>query len=197
VNKCIVALPEFYALGAKNVQYIVGAVNTDAITPLPYELAKPYRVRHYPSNAEIKGTDKIKEMMANVNCPHDFKWDTQNVDAETQIDRVRQSDIYIELFKPNLNGKRYGSFGIQALEAAAMGKVVVSQNLHRDVYQNEYGECKLVLPETEDEFTFNLGALVSLSPPMIKQMQEDTRQWVVDNHSYKASGKRLLNKVLC
>ena len=104
--------------------------------------------------------------------------------------------VYIELFKPILEGNPYGSFGIQALEAAAMGKSVVTQNMNEDVYFNEYGFCRLMLANNETDFKDIVELLDKSSPDEIKNLQEETRQWVVDNHSYKSTGLKLLKKIL-
>lgn len=198
IHKSVIALPEFSGLGGKNEQYIVGAVDTDRIQPLKYQVSFPYQVKHYPSNAEIKGTERIKAMVSKSKYQDrfNFMWDSQLVSMKEQYDRCGACDIYIELFNPAISGKPYGSFGIQALESAAMGKIVMTQNLQNDVYLNEYRENKLILSDTEDEFIFNLNLLVFLSPEVITKMQEETRQWVVDKHSYKATGNRIVEKIL-
>jgi glycosyltransferase involved in cell wall biosynthesis len=198
VHKSVIALPEFAGLGSKNEQYIVGAIDTDKIQPRPSHPQIPLDIRHYPSNAEVKGTDKIKEMIDRVKYKDKFTFTTSSevVDMTRQYERVNECDIYIELFKPILNNKPYGSFGIQALEAAAMGKIVVTQNINSDIYTNEYGGCKLILCDREADFIFNMELLVNLSPKSISRMQEETREWVVNNHSYKAAGQRIVEKVL-
>lgn len=198
VAKSVIALPEFSGLGCKNEQYLVGAIDTSRIGALPYQPHTPYQIAHYPSNPEVKGTKEIEAMMEKVGYRDRFSFVTssQLVSMEQQYERAMDCDIYIELFKPTLNGKPYGSFGIQALESAAMGKIVVSQNMHKDVYSAEYGDCNLILPEREEDFIFAINLLVNLSPEKIMEMQKETREWVVKNHSYKSSGERILKKVL-
>ncbi len=200
VCRSVIALPEFSGLGSKNEQYIVGAVDTDSITPSGRMPTLPYKVAHYPSNAEVKGAEQIIEMMDRLRASHDdkfsFNYSSQIVNMPHQCARVDECDIYIELFKPFLNGKRYGSFGIQALEASAMGKVVITQCIMKSVYEKEYGESALFFPLTQEDFISTVMVLTENTSSENKMLQLHTREWAVKNHSYKATGERLLAKVL-
>ena len=60
VNMSILALGEFWELGAKNPQYLVGAVDTKRITPHFGSSFSTPRIGHYPSNVSIKRTVHIK-----------------------------------------------------------------------------------------------------------------------------------------
>ena len=194
IYKSVIALPEFAGLGSKNEQYLVGAIDTDSITPAIKSLVHPYIFAHYPSSYEKKGSYDICRMMEEIKIPVKFSSDT--ISMMEHYKRVMECDIYIELFKPILEGNPYGSFGIQALEAAAMGKSVVTQNMNEDVYFNEYGFCRLMLANNETDFKDIVELLDKSSPDEIKNLQEETRQWVVDNHSYKSTGLKLLKKIL-
>lgn len=194
VHRSVIALPEFAGLGSKNEQYIVGAIDTDRIYANPSHPQAPFTFAHYPSNPDVKGTDDIERMMREVGIK--LRSSVQIVDMAKQYERMRECDIYIELFAPLNGGKPYGSFGITALEAASMGKIVVTQNLNSDVYFNEYGECKLMNAINEDVFKDIVLSLNGYTQKQITNFQDETREWVVKNHSYKATGERLLNKVL-
>lgn len=196
--KVVCALPEFMGLCKMNEQYLVGAVDTDRIQPHPSHPQIPYDIRHYPSNFEKKGTIDILRMITEIKTADNFIF-THSVelkDMSCQYERVRECDIYVELFKPVLEGKPYGSFGIQALEAAAMGKVVITQNLNPDLYFNEYGFNRLFFADNEEGFKEIINTLIMLSPKDIQELQDETRQWVVDNHSYKATGSKIVEKIL-
>lgn len=196
--KVICALPEFMGLCKMNEQYLVGAIDTDRIQPNPSHPQKPYNIRHYPSNFEKKGTIDILRMITEIKTTDNFIF-TYSVELKNMnyhYERVRECDIYIELFKPVLEGKPYGSFGIQALESAAMGKIVVTQNLNPDLYFNEYGFNRLFFADNEEDFKEIINTLIILSPKDIQELQNETRQWAVDNHSYKATGSKILEKIL-
>jgi len=190
VHKSVIALPEFAGLGCKNEQYLVGAIDTDRIYRTPSHPQHPFDFRHYPSNAHVKGTTDIIKMVMEVkqNNKFHFRYGLNRVESPQQYERMRECDIYIELFAPMNEGKPYGSFGITALEAASMGKIVVTQNLNSDVYFNEYGFCRLFTPVTVSDFKEVIELLANSTPKEISNLQDETREWVVKNHGYKASG---------
>lgn len=199
VNKSIIALGEFAGLGAKNAVYMVGAIDTGKIVPNYRDVKHPYVISHYPSNSNVKGSDKINKMMKEVKGKdrlYFYNYSDISVASKLQYVRMNECDIYLELFSPLNNGKKYGSFGITALEAAAMGKIVVTQNLSAEVYKNNYGDCALQCVEDESEFILRLTQLTIAPSSRIKQLQEETRQWVVDKHSYKATGEYILKNIL-
>lgn len=183
VSKTISALGELVDLGAKNETYIVGAID---VPPL-VNTRTAFKFAHYPSNAKVKGTAEITKAMVG----YDFHYNTDIVKFSTQLLRMQMCRVYIELFKPELNGKPYGSFGITALEAAAMGKVVVTQNLSKDVYTKYYGECPLILCDTLEAFKTNIKMLDELSDNELRALQLKTYDWVERNHSYNATGLRI------
>lgn len=191
VDRSVIALGEFHNLGAKNEIYMVGAIDETK-----YEFIRQRGIHlfaHYPSNEKVKGTEKILEMMSG----YKLAYSSDKVPVKEQYERMQACDIYIELFSPDQDGKKYGSWGITALEAAAMGKIVVTQNLSSKVYEDNYGECPLFLCETEDDFRKTIYKLANASETYIKYRRILSRQWIEKKHSYRASGNYILKKILC
>ncbi len=186
---------EFINLGAKNIRYIATAIDTEKIKPIYRVMNLPFRIAHYPSNAEVKGTRVINRLMTllgqGLQHRFSYNWSDEKTDAEKQLLRMSWCDIYIELFMPELNGKPYGCFGVTAFEAAAMGKIVLTQNINREVYEKEYDFCPFILSDTEKEFFNNLESLVQEDKKQIRIRQTETRKWVEEKHSYKATGNKL------
>lgn len=187
-----IALPEFQYLVPNTkgwLHYVVGAVDTDYLQP-EFGQHNIIRVAHYPSNPEVKGTNKIVESLSGV--PVNFVYSTDRVSWTRQIERIKACDIYIELFAPTQGGKPYGSFGITALEAAALGKVVVTQNLNsNDLYFNTYGGTPIEM--VSSDLRKVVYSYVGRTDDYVVNMQKLTRDWVVKNHSYKATGERVLS----
>ena len=156
---------------------------------------KPYKIAHYPSNPEVKGTAKIIELIKKVSSRYDFKLSLKTVSHDQQIDRMRGCDIYVELFKPEINGKQYGCFGVTALEAAAMGKIVVTNNLFPDVYKDVYGVCPLTIINTEDNFVSYFNQLLKMDVNFIADIQKQNYELMRENHSYEATGNRILKLI--
>lgn len=179
---------EFFSINP-NLKYIV--------SPVDFELAPLYedglvKIGHYPSNPDVKGTSKIIEMMSDFKEKVDFRFSLKRVDHYFQLERMAKCDVYIELFKPELNGRPYGCFGVTALEAAAMGKIVVTNNLHQNVYRDAYGKCPMTIANTEWAFKNIISTLTTLSRQLIRMTQRETYEIMRDNHSFEATGKRLM-----
>lgn len=197
VEKSVIALGEFASLGCKNEVYVVGAIDTAQEPRI--ETTRPYIIAHYPSNPKVKGSEKIRELMFGLDGSKQiarFDYCETRTDFARQRDRMSKCDIYIELFQKELGGKKYGSWGITALEAAALGKIVVTMNLSNEVYKKAYGDCALLLVEDELQFYEVMIRLMYSDEDYITILKKKTRQWVVDKHSLEATGKYLLKNVL-
>lgn len=182
---------EFMCLGAKNIHYIATAIDTKQIDKFGHEIRRPFTVGHFPSNAEVKGTNDILEMLSRLDVPYNLNYSKEIVSHDMQFKRMNQCDIYIELFKPQLNGKEYGCWGVTAFEAAAAGKVVVTQNINLPVYEEVYGTCPLVVCNSETQFLNEMTNLLDSTMMFISELQTETYNWVKENHSFEATGKYL------
>lgn len=189
VWKTCIAHGEFAGMGAKNEVYIDRAVDTEKIKPVYNNLTKPYKFLHCPSSDKVKGTKAIKRMMEL--CGANFKADTRILSHSESLERMKDCDVYVELFSPEVNGKKYGHFGVTAIEAAAMCKVVVTQNLSKEVYEKYYGDSPLILAEDENDFKDKIKWLMNLDPKELRELQHAHRKWAVEKHSFKAMGKKL------
>lgn len=133
---------EFMSLG--NHKYIVSAIDPALYQPTSRKPGKLI-IGHFPSNPEVKGTADIIRMLEPFKNDFEIRIDTKVLPYEKNLQRIREVDIYIELFKPELDGKPYGCFGVTALEATMMGKTVITQDLeynsHNNVYQSHPFYC--------------------------------------------------------
>lgn len=189
VERTFIDSPEFYSLGAKNVTYIATAIDTHEIRLRPSGNDWPI-FAHYPSLPDTKGTMKIMELMGKVDGVN-FLVDTSKVNHDQNLERMARCDVYVELFSPLQNGQPYGSFGVTAFEAAAMGKSVITNSLFHDVYRKTYGiDGWLNICNTEREFVemvrrIHTNGIAPERPAII-------RKWIEDLHSLKATGEYLL-----
>lgn len=186
---------EFLCLNP-NMKYLATAINVSKFTPKA-GTKTPLEVAHYPSSHTVKGSDEIVRMVRDLHKEtpgFSFKYTNKNISHPEQIQRMNECDIYIELFKPLLNGNPYCCYGVTAFEAAALGKVVVTQNLYPDVYKKTYNcNYPFVICNTEAEFKEKISGLLCLGEKEIDLIKLATREWLVDNHSYTATGKILLS----
>lgn len=186
---------EFMELGAKNLHYIATAIDVRQFESFGHEIKQPYKVGHFPSNADVKGTIKILEMLTKLSHEFNLNYSLEIVSHKEQHKRMNECDIYVELFKPELNGKPYGCFGVTAFEAAASGKIVVTQNINESAYKNAYGECPFIICNNEKIFIENMNYLLSISGSEISKMQTEAYNWIKAKHSYIATGNYILSKI--
>lgn len=171
--------------------------HTYIVSPVELPVAPAYRtgrlkIGHYPSEPITKGTAEIIEMLKPFAGRYEWLHSTVRVPNSQQLERMAKCDIYIELFKPVMNGRTYGCFGVTALEAAAMGKIVVTNNLYPDVYRSAYGSCPFTTVNTPDEFHNAVDQLLRLNAKFIRDLQIETAAIVRENHSYEATGNRIM-----
>lgn len=196
VYRSVIALGEFNGCGAKFQRYVSMTVDTDRLEKLERPIGKgPLVVGHYPSNEVVKGTATIRQALANVSGVV-IHIDTQLLPYPDALKRMAECDVYVELFAPTNHGQPYGSFGTTAIEAAAMGKVVITQNLHADFYAAEYGECPLILAKTPQDITDAVERLRDMPRGEFRNLAAQFKSWAVSCHSYSATGERLKSQVL-
>lgn len=215
VDISLVQTGDLLDLGAKNQKWVLAGIDTDRIRPRKIKTTSknPSKliISHYPRESVLKGTIFIENAIQRLKRKHKnftFYTNTDKEPWKKNLDRVAKCDIYIDAMQRTIAGKPYGEWGIQALEAAALGKIVVTHFLSRDRYSREYlpkgGDqefitnlttpgCPLVSVNSETELYEKLKILVTLHPDSLKKLQKQTRDWVVQYHSLKALGQRLVD----
>ena len=108
---------------------------------------------------------------------------------EENLKRIAECHIYVELFKPELNGKPYGCFGVTAFEATALGCVVLTNNLHESIYTNIYKNQPFCI--ANDKSTFQ--RFIKLFKSCTEILDVSTNFY--NNHSIESTGKRILSLI--
>jgi hypothetical protein len=200
VEKSVIALGEFQNLGAKDPVYCGITVDTDYLMP-EYKNNKVITFGHYPSNAGVKGTASILKVIGRINEKYNgkfiFRHDTLKLHHKQQIKRMRQCDVYIEMCATTQGDNPYGSYGTTALEAAALGKVVITNNLWKSLYHNAYGNSALQIANSEDELYATIEKFIKMDKSKLTELKKESRKWVESKHSLKATGEYLLKNILC
>jgi len=186
----LIALPEFQYL-APNPKYLVGAIEINKpVKPLSDKLV----VGHFPSNPSVKGTNDIIRIVNDLKKQHDFDFvcSSDRVSHEENLERMNNCDIYVELLASEQGGKPYGSFGISALEAAALGKIVITQAItDNGLYNDTYGINMMNMVINEDGLRKTLSGLLNYKGEYIIGQQNLTRDMVKQHHSHLATGNKL------
>lgn len=198
IDLSIVQTGDLLGLGAKNEKWILPGIDTERIKPnwsLPKNFKK-LNIAHYPNKPDIKGSEVINDTINKLKGTYDFNYvyDPQRVDWDKNLERIQNCDVYIEAVKPVLMGKTYGEWGVTCLEAAALGRIVVTHFLSQERYKKEYGEHPLFVSNDPAQLYDNLKTLLEMSPNgQITELKNKTRDWVEDKHSLESIGKRLKN----
>ena len=150
-------------------------------------------IGHYPSNPDVKGTADIERMLSPFVNDFDIRIDSAKVSHEKNMKRVAECHIYIELFKPTLNGKPYGCFGVSAFEATALGCVTITNNINRAAYEDVYGHSHFAIANDEKTFT---NMILSLSDrEQYEFVHETLQKGFHQKHSITETGLRI--KQIC
>lgn len=168
------------------MKYVVSGIDKNIYKPK--EIGKKLVIGHYPSNPEVKGTNEIIEMLKPFRDTFEIRIGLKQVSHAEQLQRMAECDIYIELFKPELNGREYGCFGVTALEASMMGKLVITMDLQDRIYKEEYGNHPFVTVRNKYQFQ---SAIEDAGKYYDQAMSDKIRQDTIDRHSYEATGQRL------
>jgi len=189
VDRTFTDSPEFMKLGAKDITYIATAIDTDAIKFVP-DQNHPLIFAHYPSRPANKGTAFIKSVMSQYKTAK-FICDETIIHHAQNMKRIAACDVYIEMFQPKQGTETYGSFGVTAFEAAAMGKSVITNSLYHEVYQQAYGQTGwLHICNTEESFKGLIHRIMKYGIQAERKVK--VREWIEEYHSLKATGNYLM-----
>lgn len=201
VEKTIIQTADLLDLGAKNEVWVLPPIDTITIKPIFNRQSNKIIIGHYPSDAGVKGSDVINKIIKKINNDEQFKnriqynYSDKSVNWNENIKRMSTCDIYVEALSLKQNGKKYGEWGITCLEAAALGKIIITHSQNSDRYRKEYGECPLNIANSPEELETTLKNLIMLKDDDILEKKKQIRHWVETLHNYRAIGKRLFKKV--
>jgi len=219
IDANIIQTPDLLNLGATNERYLMNPVQTDYLKPSYGDTSDELRIAHFPSMGSKKGTANIVDTIEKMRLkfPHRLNYfGTTGIAVGSDknppkfniwyhnTDRMRASDVYIDQISPTVTygglaeeqTVPFGEFANAALEAAALGKIVIANSVGVKHYCEKYGEYPAVkIANNMEELEEILDWLLSETPENIHKLQVETREWVVRNHSMKAHAKRLWSEV--
>ena len=205
VEKSIIQTGDLLGLGAKDEVWVLACVDTKKIQPIYKRYSDKIIVGHFPSSPIVKNSEGINKVMKNLKKQFGNKFEyiysPIKLNWNKNIERVSKCDIYIDACTPILKikkspkGNKYGEWGVAAIEAAALGKVVISHMLSYKRYEQEFGKCEIKVANSLKEVRNNMIELLSMTDNEFLQVRKDTRLWVEKFHSYEFMGKRLKKEV--
>jgi len=176
--------------GAKNIKWVFPPVDTDKIQPMSYDLKYKIVVGHYPSHKKKKGTLKIKNTMhrlqrdSRVKNLFRFICGDNLVSWNDNLDRMSKCDIFI-------NNLGHDGWGLEALEASALGKIVVAGFALRNKYEERYGICPIIRAKDENHLYIILKNLLQKDRNFLLGMKYQSRTWVERYHTLSYIGNEL------
>ena len=207
----IIQTPDLLGFGAKNETWISFPVDTETLLPDYSFKDQKILIGHSPSNPSVKGSKTILNVIRKLEKDSElsklFKYigfEYNEVDKNGNVKTkkwndylnvLRECDIYIEACNLKQGKKVYGEWGNTAVEAASLGKVVVTHSLNRNLYEKEYGPLALYIANDEYEIETAIRHLLSRSKMQIYKEKILTRRWVEKYHSMQAISDRLWKKV--
>jgi hypothetical protein len=85
-----------------------------------------------------------------------------------------------------------GEFGLTAMEACALSKIVVTCFASFEEYKEDYGCVSEIVPSaSEDELERRLRELLVLPRDELINKRMRTREWICNHHSYIPTGVRI------
>jgi len=197
VKASLVQTSDLLGRGAKHETWLLPPIDLANIKPHFGIQDEQIKVAHYPRNAKDKHSDVINGLMDKLGKQKAFRdrfiytFSDATVKRPANLARMAACDIYVELFGPDGDPRTPKHWGMTALEAAALGKVVVTCFADEARYVREYGPCALQVANTERELDSVMKRLLSMDYAALELLQVQSREWVERYHSYAAVGARL------
>lgn len=201
VDVCAIQTANLLDRGAKNQVWVMPSVDTEQLVPIRKFDGGKLCVAHFPRNASMKGSHRFVNAMKPYTSKSNiaFRHKNKRCPWKENIERMRWCDVYLEsqeYFRPGPKGnKPIGVWGVTAMEAAALGKVVVTCFNKKERYEKTFGKCPILGANDEAELKKVLNQLFQMGTKEIVALQEAHREWAVRCHSRKAVGNRLQKEV--
>jgi len=175
VTSSIVQHWDFINKGAKNPYWLLPPVDLSIEPDYTYHNKL---FAHYPRHPKIKGSEIILRVLPNIDYSEEI------IPHQANLERISKCDIYIEQLCEH-------EWGLTALEAAALGKIVITTFRGLEEYRRQYGECELIVANTESELRQRVNEIMVWNEEQILEKKIATRKWAEKYHSFKAVGQRL------
>jgi len=201
-DAAVIQGPDLLGLGAKNEHLIYPPVDLNKLQPDFERTGKKIRIGYFPSK---KGMPDILDVIVHLNSVPSLKNKFEYVGIKTEtsvrlpweqhLSRVRSCDILIDACESSQGDKKYGEWGTVAIEAAALGKIVVTNSSAEEIYAKEYGHCALHIANAPEDLFAKLERIINWDDAEILKDKRKMRAWVKEKHSMKATGKRLWERI--
>jgi hypothetical protein len=202
VDITLIQTSDLMGYGAKNEILFPPPVDEEMIKPM-YEQSNPGTVvfAHFPRIGVLKGSQVIVNSIRKIRRDGtlrqrmQFNYTKARVSWLENLKRMSTCDVYIESQQYMQGSQPLCEWGMTALEAAALGKIVVTCFQGRENYERRYGTCPIYSSNTPNELLKVVKHLIGMPTEELIEKKQQSRQWIETQHGLKATGERL-KKVL-
>jgi len=207
VEQCLIQTGELLGKGAKNARWILPPVDTEDLKPnYTYRSDGVIVIGHYSSHIGGPGTkqyyskgsgviDDVMGILKKGKFGRKFVYTSRNPSLRSwreHLRRLEECDIYIEsVSQGQKEHTNKHDWSLAALEAAALGCVVVTNFVHEQRYEIEYGTHGLMVANNAAQLKAVMLKLLQMGPEELFNQKYRARMWVEEMHSFKAVGSRL------
>jgi glycosyltransferase involved in cell wall biosynthesis len=194
VDATLIQTRDLWDLGAEKKHWIQLPIDTSFPPKFENVGVNKLVFGHFPSS-KIKGTEKIKEVIARFGDTIDFLCGDceKRTSHDINMDNLSKCDVVIDSLYPE--EVKCGCWGRQTLEAASLGKIVIANDVCKHIYAQEYGYSPLLVANNEQDLREQVAYVLSLSPDEVLELKKLHRIWAETIHSYENIGKRILKVV--
>lgn len=155
-------------------------------------------VAHYPRGVQ-KGTEDIEEVIKSLSQDYNnfiyVTWGTKNkiLSWSDYMRTIAKCDIYVHSLPFQYVDKVITGLCVTAMEACALGKVVVTPFEYLENYKRDFKNTPpFFIANDKDQLRKVLKHLLGLSFQEISELKKKARMWVEEYHSRKPTGEYLL-----
>lgn len=165
-------------------------------------------VGHFPTNASYKGSQDIARVLRSMQAQGRIRflepdWNPDKACGidhcpwPVQVARMARCDVIVDQIQSEVDGRQFGEWASCAIEAAAMGRIVIANSLRPGPYFDAYGEQpQIVITNHITALYTAIECLCDMDELGIRRMQARTRAWARRHHSIEEAGKHFDGRIL-
>lgn len=146
-----------------------------------YQEGAHWRIMHFPSHQELKGTRYVEAAIASLNGKYKIEYLSERMSNQEVLENLEKAHILVDQFTH--------TFGLLAIEGLSRGCVVICRM--EEWARKCYPDIPLVSCNPED-LEKTIEELLA-NPARMHQIAEDGIRWFRENAMLEVVGNRMLN----
>jgi hypothetical protein len=146
-----------------------------------FENASAYRIMHFPSHRELKGTKYVEAAITNLKDKYDIAYVSSRMSNKEVLRNLEMAHILVDQFTH--------TFGLLAIEGMSRGCVVICRM--EEWAKKCYPDIPLVSCNPQD-LEVTIKDLLD-NPDKMKEIAAKSKLWVRRNATLEVAGQRMVN----